>query len=124
MSNLFAYSMVFSTVLLTVYVQFIVKWRVTAAGLLPAPWADRISHMFALVLDPWMLSAFAAAFLASLTWMLAVTRLQISHAYPMTALTFVIVILGGAVLFSEPLTAPKIAGLALIVAGIFVGSQG
>ena len=124
MSNLFAYSMVFLTILLTVYAQFVVKWRVVSAGLLPASWTDRTAHMFSLVLDPWVITAFMAAFLASVTWMFAMTRLQISHAYPMTALTFVIVVIGGAFLFNEPLTTPKIAGIALIVIGIYVGSQG
>lgn len=124
MSNIFAYMMVFLTILLTVYAQFVVKWQAIAAGTLPPAWPDRISFIISLLLNPWIISAYVTALLASITWMLAMTRLQISHAYPMTALTFVIVVLGGAVVFSEPLTLLKLAGIVLIVIGIFVGSQG
>ena len=124
MSNLFAYLMVFSTILLTVCAQFLVKWQAVSAGSLPASWPDRMSFVVKLLLNPWIISAYVMAILASITWMLAMTRLEISHAYPMTALTFVFVVIGGGLLFAEPLTLAKMVGLALIVLGIVVGSQG
>jgi multidrug transporter EmrE-like cation transporter len=124
MRNWIAYCMVFTTVLLTVSGQFIVKWQVLQAGALPDDAHARFRFLLRLVLNPWIISAFAAAFLASLTWMLAMTRLPLSHAYPMTALTFVLVVIGSAVAFHEPVTVLKLLGLLLIVAGIFVGSQG
>jgi multidrug transporter EmrE-like cation transporter len=52
------------------------------------------------------------------------TKLELSHAYPFVASTFVLVILAGAVFFNEPLNGHKLLGMALIVCGIFVGSQG
>lgn len=119
-----AYCMVFATVFLTVGGQFIVKWQVMEAGPLPADPHDKLRFLLRLVLNPWILSAFAAAFMASLTWMLAMTKLPLSHAYPMTALTFVIVVIGSAFVFHEAITVWKLVGLALIVIGIFVGSQG
>ena len=65
------------------------------------------------MLDPWIITAFIAAFLASVTWMLAMTRLQISHAYPMTALTFVVVaaILGVVALLAALIPARRAAAL-------------
>ncbi|MEJ7745174.1 MAG: EamA family transporter [Luteimonas sp.] len=119
-----AYCLVASTVLLTVSGQFIVKWQVLRAGSVPTGLQQQLRFIVQLLLDPWVLSAFAAAFLASITWMLAMTKLQLSHAYPMTALTFVLVVLGSAFVFHEQLTPLKLVGLALIVAGIVVGSQG
>jgi len=119
-----AYCLVLTTVLLTVSGQFLLKWQVLRAGALPADAGDRLHFVLRLLLNPWILAAFAAAFLASVTWMLAMTKLQLSHAFPITALTFAIVVLGSAVFFHEPVTPLKIVGLVLIVAGIVVGSQG
>lgn len=124
MRNWVAYSMVASTILLTVGGQFIVKWQVLRAGSIPAGLTQQLKFIVDLLLNPWVIAAFAGAFLASITWMLAMTKLQLSHAYPMTALTFVLVVLGSAFAFSEPMTPLKLTGLALIVVGIFVGSQG
>lgn len=124
MRNWVAYSLVASTILLTVGGQFIIKWQVLRAGSVPSGLQQQLKFIAQLLLNPWVIAAFAAAFLASITWMLAMTKLQLSHAYPMTALTFVLVVLGSAFAFSEPVTPLKLVGLALIVAGIFVGSQG
>lgn len=124
MNAVAAYIMVLLTVLLTVYGQFAIKWQVLASPAMPADLAGRIQHIFQLFLTPLVISAVLAAVLASACWMVAMTRLPLSHAYPMTALTFVLVVLGSGLVFAEPVTLPKLAGLALIVIGIVVGSQG
>ncbi len=119
-----AYGLVLLTILLTVYGQFAIKWQVLASPPMPADLHGRAMHLFHLFTSPLVLSALAAAVVASATWMLAMTRLPLSHAHPMTALTFVLVVFGSNVLFSEPITTPKVIGLTLIVIGIIVGAQG
>jgi multidrug transporter EmrE-like cation transporter len=119
-----SYLYVLATVLLTVYGQIVIKWQVMQAGALPADFADKFVFLARLLLNPWIVSAFAAAFLAALCWMAAMTRLQLSHAYPFVGLTFVLVLMASGLFFNEPVTPLKIAGVALIVLGIVVGSQG
>lgn len=119
-----AYTLIFLNILLTVYAQFVVKWQVLQAGGLPATTDQKVHFMVRLLLNPWIITAYVAAFAASLTWMAAMTKLQLSHAYPMTALTFVVVVLGSSALFHEAITPLKMVGLLLIIIGIFIGSQG
>lgn len=124
MQSAAGYAYIGVTILLTVYGQLVVKWQVNLAGAPPMPSGDMVLFLFRLVLNPWVLSGFAAAFLASVFWMAVLTKFQLSYAYPFVALTFVIVVAAGGVLFGEPITVPKMAGLALIVAGITLASQG
>ncbi|MEW6313110.1 MAG: EamA family transporter [Pseudomonadota bacterium] len=119
-----SYLYVLATVLLTVYGQIVIKWQVMQAGALPADFADKFIFLARLLLNPWIVSAFAAAFLAALCWMAAMTKLQLSHAYPFVGLTFVLVLMASGLFFNEPVTPLKIAGVTLIVLGIVVGSQG
>ena len=119
-----SYLYVFATVLLTVYGQIIIKWKVLGAGVFPDAWPDRAWFLAGLLLDPWVLSAFAAAFLAALSWMVAMTKLDLSHAYPFVSLSFVLVLLLSGVVFNEPVTWYKVIGVVLIVGGVAVGSQG
>ena len=86
--------------------------------------ADKIVFLLRLLINPWVFSGFVAAFLASLAWMAAMTKFDISHAYPFMSLNFVLVILAGGLLFHEAITPYKLAGLALVVAGLIVGSRG
>jgi multidrug transporter EmrE-like cation transporter len=63
--------------------------------------------------------------LASLVWFRVLSTEPLSVAYPVLAsLTFVLVTLGAVVLFREPLSLAKVVGLALLVLGLFVVSQG
>jgi drug/metabolite transporter (DMT)-like permease len=77
-----------------------------------------------LLANPWVLSALAAGLLASVSWMAAMTRLELSHAYPFMSLAFVLVMVCSAWFFSEPITPLKVAGIALVALGIVIGSQG
>ena len=119
-----SYFYVFATVLLTVYGQMIIKWRVAAAGEFPVSAYDQVRFLGMLLLNPWVMSALAAAFLAALSWMVAMTKLDLSHAYPLVSLSFVLVLLLSWGLFHEPLTWQKMLGIALIVGGVTVASQG
>ena len=119
-----SYVYVICTVLLTVYGQIAIKWQVLEAGPFPADPGDKLRFLVRLLANPWVLSALAAALLAAVTWMAAMTRLPLSHAYPFMSLAFVLVMLASAFFFSEPITPLKVTGIALVVLGIVVGSQG
>lgn len=111
------------TILLTVYGQLIIKWRMAAVGALPAGAVDKIIFLIKAVFDPFILSSFAAAFLASLTWMAAVTKFEISYAYPFMSLAFVLVLIFSVYFFNEALSLSKIIGLGFIILGIIVTSR-
>ena len=119
-----SYLYISMTILLTVYGQIIVKWKVMEAGAMPEPIMDKLIFLFSILLNPWMLSVIPATLIAGLCWMAAMTKLDLSHAYPFVGLTFVLVAACSAVFFHEPLSLIKVAGLILIVAGIIVSSQG
>jgi drug/metabolite transporter (DMT)-like permease len=118
-----SYAYVAATVLLTVYGQLVVKWQVAAAARHGVP-AERAAFLLGLLPNPWIVSALAAAFGAALCWMLAMVKLDLSHAYPFVSLSFVLVLFLSAALFGEPLGLAKVAGVLLVVIGVALGSQG
>jgi multidrug transporter EmrE-like cation transporter len=105
---------------LTLYGQLVLKWQVGRIGVLPHDVPALLRYVVQLLLSPWVLSGLAAAFLASICWMLALTRLELSRAYPFTALGLVLVFAASAAIFGETLNAGKLLGGSLIVAGICV----
>lgn len=119
-----AYVFVALTIVLTVYGQLVIKWQASRHVVSHGQTAAAGSFVQSMLMNPWVLSGFAAAFLASMTWMLAVRRLQLSHAYPFMSLNFVLVLLVSAPLFGEALTRGKLVGLSLIVLGVIIGSRG
>lgn len=119
-----SYIYVFCTVLLTVYGQLAIKWQVLQVGALPAGHINKVWFVLHLLLNPWIISAFMAGLLASACWMIAMTKLQLSQAYPFMSLAFILVVFLSDPLFNEPVTSPKVIGAALVMLGLAIGSQG
>lgn len=114
---------IFLTILFTVYGQLVIKWQVKSAGIFPNDVLQKVAFLFHLLLNPWVISGFAGAFLASLSWMAAMTKFPLSYAYPFMSFAFVLVLALSSIFFHESITSPKVIGMALIVAGIIIGSQ-
>lgn len=124
MSRFLDYTYIFLTIIFTVYGQLILKWRISSFGPLPVEFFEKLKFLILLLFDPAIFSGFAAAFLASLAWMAAMTKFELSHAYPFMSLNFVVVLLLSGWLLSEPVTIQRIFGVALIVLGTVVAARG
>jgi drug/metabolite transporter (DMT)-like permease len=124
MTKLQAHIFAFLTPILAAYSQLIIKWQVLAAGQVPDGYLSKITFIVNILLKPWVLSALLATFLSGVTWMMAMTRLELSHAYPFVALTFIVVPLCGIWLFDETLTTAKVIGSVIILVGIAVVTLG
>jgi uncharacterized membrane protein len=111
------------TLSFTVYGQLILKWQIGHAGAFPETITGKMYFLFRLLLNPWIISGFTSAFLASLAWMAAMTRFELNYAYPFMSLAFIIV-MGFSVLFlNEQLSVQKTLGTAMVVAGLIVMSR-
>jgi len=108
------------TLLLTVYGQLVLKWQMGYAGPMPADNLDKVLFLLRQFLNPWIMSGFASAFLASLAWMAAMTRFDLNYAYPFMSLAFIIVMLFSVLFLSEALTPQRVLGTVMVVAGLVV----
>jgi multidrug transporter EmrE-like cation transporter len=111
------------TILLTVYGQLILKWRLNILGHFPAGMKEQVKFLFTVLLDPYVISSFAAAFLASLTWIAALTKFNLSYAYPFMSISFILVLFSSYYFFNEPLSVMKIGGVLLIITGLIIASK-
>ncbi len=114
---------IIGTVVFTVYGQLILKWRISDYGTLPVPFVNKVIFLIKLVADPFILSGFLSAFIASLFWMGAMTKFDLSFAYPFMSASFVLVFLFSILLFNEPFSFYKVLGLFFIVLGIVITSR-
>lgn len=62
-----SYFYILLTILLTVYGQVVIKWQVMQAGTFPLDGREKVVFLFRLFLNPWVISAFVAALLASVS---------------------------------------------------------
>lgn len=115
------YLYVACTLLLTVYGQLILKWRLNILSFqLPKGIYYKLISLLKLIFDPFVFSGFVSAFFASLFWMAAMTKFEITKAYPFMSLAPALVFLFGVILLGESFTFGKLLGLLLIMMGIFI----
>jgi len=115
-----AYVYIAGTIVMTAYGQLVLKWQVSKCGPLPVAFLGKLAFLLGQLGNPWVLSSFGAAFLGALCWMAALTKFELSHVYPFTSLSFVLVLILGCTLFRESITIYKVVGIALILAGVAV----
>lgn len=116
---------VFVLVLLSVacsaVAQGLLKHGMSQPAVLEAVGAGGLPRIaLAVAASPWVAGGLALYALGALLWLAVLARLDLSMAYPFVALGFVLTMLIGALVFNEPVGAARIAGTALIVAGVLV----
>jgi drug/metabolite transporter (DMT)-like permease len=124
MARLTEHMYIVATILFTVYSQLIIRWQVAAAGSLPGDLSGKIGYILHLLLNPWILSGIIATFLSGVSWMLTMTKFEISYAYPFVSLNYILVLAAGFLLFNEVMNAPKLVGSVLVILGIIVVARG
>jgi multidrug transporter EmrE-like cation transporter len=110
-----------ATILFTVYGQLILKWRISACGPLPDVLQEKIIFILRLLADWYVISGFFAAFVASLFWIMVMTKTELSFAYPIITAGLTLLTTGLAILLlGETISFPKVLGIILIICGIAV----
>lgn len=112
------------TLALTVYGQLVLKWQISSAGQVPDEGIEKLLFLLRQLLNPWIISGFASAFLAALAWMAAMTRFDLNYAYPFMSLAFIIVMLFSVLFLGEAVTLPRAVGTLLVVSGLIVIARG
>ena len=73
-----------------------------------------------IIFTPAIFLGFLCFGVSSILWLVVISRWELSYAYPLVALGYVMAILYGTILLRETLSLPKIVGSLLILAGISV----
>ena len=105
--------------------QLIVKWKMSAFSFNDyETWQEKFMLAFSMLINPYIIIAISLTLLASVTWMIAMTKFEISYAYPFTLLGLVLVTIFSILFFNESINVFKIAGIIIICIGMVVVSKG
>ena len=115
---------IFLSILFAVASQLIIKWKMSAFDLshMTSLW-EKFFFAGSMLLNPYIILSILLTLLSGLSWMIAMTKFDISYAYPYTALGYVCILGFSVVLFHEPLNLYKIIGVIFIITGIVIVSK-
>jgi len=118
-----AYLYLGGTILCTIYAQLIIKWRVAQGGMIPEALIDKFWFVFSYLFDFYVLSGFVAAFFAAMFWIAAMTKFDVSYAYPIVTGSLVLLtVLLSVIILGESMRWMQVVGLLFIIIGVVLGS--
>jgi multidrug transporter EmrE-like cation transporter len=80
------------------------------------------SLILRMVTSPWVVGGLVVYGLGVINWLLALSYLELSYAYPFASLSYIGIIVGSYFVFKERITVMRLAGIAVIIAGVLITS--
>ena len=110
------------TSIFTVIGQLIIKWRVDSMEFsLHGTAIEKITSVILLLFDKYIMVGLFSAMLAALFWMAALSKFNLSHAYPMIiALLTILTVAASVYILGESMSYIKIIGVSIVVIGLMV----
>lgn len=112
------FSLLLAGVLLNAGAQLLLKAGTNRVGGFEFTWANVGPVGAQLVANPPIVAGLACYVVSVVVWILALSRVPVSVAYPMLSLGYVVNAFAAWWLFGEALAAQKLVGIAFIVVGV------
>ena len=107
-------------VLLNALAQLLLKAGVNAIGRFEFTAQNAVPIGLRLALEPHILGGIACYAVSVVVWIMALSRVEVSIAYPMLSIGYVLNAVAAWYLFGESVTAVRMAGIGFILIGVFL----
>jgi multidrug transporter EmrE-like cation transporter len=114
------FSLVLAGVLLNAAAQLLLKAGTNRVGEFAFAMDNLVPIGAKLALNPFILGGLACYVVSVVVWILALSRVPVSVAYPMLSIGYIVNALAAWMLFGESLGAQKLVGIGFIVIGVFL----
>jgi multidrug transporter EmrE-like cation transporter len=116
---------IFLTILFAVSSQLIIKWKMNEYDLSNYhSLIDKFHFALSMLINPYIIVSILFTLLSGLSWMIAMTKFDISYAYPYTTIGYILILIFSSILFNESIGIYKIIGILFIMFGIYLTSKG
>lgn len=121
--NLISFALIITGVLLNAAAQILLKAGTNAIGHFEFSAANIIPIGWKLMTEWHIVVALTFYAVSVIIWILALSRVQVSIAYPMISLGYVVGAVAAWWLFDESLNPVKLAGIGVIIVGVVIISR-
>ena len=115
-----SFALVLTGVLLNAAAQLLLKAGTNAVGHFEFTSTNLVPVGLRLALEPHILGGVACYVVSLVVWIMALSRVEVSIAYPLLSIGYVINAVAAWYLFGESVNAVRMAGIGFIVIGVFL----
>jgi multidrug transporter EmrE-like cation transporter len=120
MIGLATWTMLISSVLLNAIAQLMLKAATVRLGTLWPAENSLLHNTFRVVFQPFTLGGLICYGVSIVLWIVVLSRVPIGVAYPMLSIGYIVNAIAGYLLFHEVLNTTQMAGIAVIIMGVFL----
>ena len=118
--NLSSFGLILTGVLLNAVAQLALKASVRDIGEIGLALSGSGGVALRLLAEPWLWVGLFCYGISVVIWILALSRVDVSIAYPMLSIGYVVNAIAAWAWFGEALTLMRLGGIGIIVLGVFV----
>ncbi len=113
-------SLILAGVLLNAAAQLLLKAGTNAVGPFEFAAANAVPVGLKLAFEPHILGGIGCYVASVVVWILALSRVEVSIAYPMRSIGYVVNAVAAHYLFGEAVSPLRLAGIGVIILGVFI----
>lgn len=115
-----SFALVIAGVMLNAAAQLLLKAGTNAVGHFEFHLDNVLPVGMKLAFEPHILGGLACYVVSVVVWIMALSRVPVSVAYPMLSIGYVVNAFAAYLLFNEPLAGQKLLGIGFIVVGVWL----
>ncbi|MBE2237272.1 MAG: EamA family transporter [Caldilineaceae bacterium] len=112
------------TVSLNVFGQLMMKRGMSSVGAISGDLNLLVESLTKAIMNPYVLAGVASYGFSTIFWLVLLSRVELSYAYPALSMGYVLITLVSALLLGEQVSAMRWAGVFVIVAGVILVTRG
>ena len=118
--NAISFALVLFGVLLNAAAQLLLKAGTNSIGHFEFSSANLVPIGWKVATQPYILGGLMCYAISVVVWILALSRVEVSIAYPMLSIGYVVNALAAYLLFGEAVGVQRLVGIGIIVVGVYV----
>ena len=115
-----AFALILTGVLLNALAQLALKASVSDTGIISLDMQSLLSSAGSLASNLWLWLGLICYAISVVIWILALSRVDVSIAYPMLSIGYIVNAVAAWHLFDEPMNLGKVVGIGIIIVGVYV----
>ena len=115
-----AFALIMTGVLLNAIAQLALKASVSDTGVISLDMQSLLSSAGTLISNLWLWVGLICYAISVVVWILALSRVDVSIAYPMLSIGYILNAVAASHLFNEPMGVGKVIGIGVIILGVYI----
>lgn len=115
--------LILSSVFLSAIAQILIKKGMLQVGNINISVSNIINIIPNMIINIYLWIAVICYILSLLVWMIVLSKIDVSYAYPFSSIGYIITLIAGYIIFNENITLPRIIGVCIVIIGVIIISK-